>query len=208
MQITKKDILQIIGVIQVNYAYAYKDMSKDNISAMADIWLNSLKIYPKDIIYQVLQYTLEKSTYPPTLADLTNNLKELVFSTYPNANELWNEIAQAITITSQIYYFGEQYTIDKVKPKDKLQQVFDNLNELCQEWLSNANTLKNMRLYDTTTLACEKARFIKDLPHIFERLFMRKRYQTGYIAQIFELNLKNAPQPPKIDEKRQISNSK
>lgn len=186
MELTKKDIIQLLGVIKTNYAYAYKDIDKNGLSLLADLWFNSLKIYPINVITQVIQYTLEKSTYPPTLADIISNLKQLVYSTYPNANELWDEIAQAVSKTIGIYYFGEQYAIDGVRPKERMQIVYNNLNELCREWLGNASTLKEMRLLDTTALACEKARFYKDLPSIMERVFLQNRCNNGYISQVIE----------------------
>lgn len=200
MVLTKKDILQLIGVIKLNYAYAYKDIDKNNLSLMAEVWFNSLKIYPKEIVLQVMQYTLEKSTYPPSLADIINNLKEIVYSTYPNANELWNEISEAIDKATQIYYFGEQHSIDGVRPKDRLQRVFDSLNEICREWLGNIETLKSMRKLDTTALACEKARFIKDLPNILERVFIQKRCTNSYISQAIDklkITQENHPHTPK-----------
>lgn len=186
MELSKKDIIQLLGVIKLNYAYAYKEIDKNGLSLLAELWFNSLKIYPKEIVLQVMQYTLEKSSYPPSLADIINNLKELIYFTYPNANELWNEISQAVNTATQIYYFGEQHSIDGVKPKDRLKRVFDSLNEICQEWLGNIDTLKNMRLLDITALACEKARFIKDLPNIMERVFIQKRCTSGYIVQALE----------------------
>lgn len=194
MTLTKKDVLLIIGMIQVNYAYAYKDMSKESLALMAEVWFNSLKIYPKDVIFEVLQLTLEKSNRPPTLADIICNLKNLVFSNYPNANILWNEILQAINCATQYFYFGEQYTMDGIRPIVKLQKVFDNMNEVCQEWLCDVHTLKNMRKLDMTALECEKARFNKELPNILESIFLRKRCSTIFLENVIKKQIKEPQQ--------------
>lgn len=189
MSITKAEIIKILTIIQTNYAQAYKDITKSSLSLMADVWYNSLKIYPKDIILKVVQYTLEKNTYPPTLADIINNLKEIVYLSFPNINELWNEILQAVNTTQKLYYFGEQYIIDGVRPKDKLQVLFNNLHEICREWLATPDTLKNMYKLDTTALSCEKARFIKDIPRIMESLWIKNKCEPQLVTKIVNKSL-------------------
>ena len=184
MNITKAEIIKILTIIQTNYAQAYKDITKSSLSLMADVWYNSLKIYPKDMILKVVQYTLEKNTYPPTLADIINNLKEIVYLTFPNVNELWNEILQALNSTQKLYYFGEQYIVDGVRPKDKLQNLFNNLHEICREWLGTPDTLKNMYKLDITALSCEKARFIKEVPRIMESLWIKNRCEPKLLNNI------------------------
>lgn len=189
MEIQKTDVIKIISIIQANYAYAYKDTSKTNLSIMADTWYNSLKVYPKEVILKVVQFTLESSTYPPTLADILNNLKHLIKLSLPSENHLWNEIIDAVHKAINFYYYGEQYCVNGKKPKERLQIVFDNMHEICRLWLGNVDTLVNMRLLDTTALSCEKARFCKDLPLLVENVCLHYCCLPTMLVDIVENQL-------------------
>ena len=79
MQITRKDIVAMVGMIKANYTHAYKDVTKPELSAMVEFWYSSLAKYEKEVVNVAFQRAVESCKFPPTLADIIQNVKETVY---------------------------------------------------------------------------------------------------------------------------------
>ncbi len=199
MKLTKTDMLQIIGMIRVNYSYAFKEVTKNDFAIMNDLWFNSLKKYSKEVVFAGFQLCLERCKMPPTIADMVDNIKNLVIAGSPNELELWHELEEAIADARYIYNFqGGLWPSGKlVNPINDLPKVFDRLNPINKEYLGNISTLKDLKNYET--LDYEKSRYLSMLPKIRERLEIKLNINSKVLEQArSEYTLSLTQEPTKL----------
>lgn len=179
---TKVEILKMLDIIKLNYSYAYKNVTAEDFSRLADFWLNSLQDYNDEIVAIAFKKALETCEMPPTLASIMNRIEEIEQANC-NANEYWNEIEQAVARVSRLFMWGDGEFImgdEIIKPNEKANEIFSGLSLVARNWLGNMQTLKSMS--NAETLEYEKARFVKDLPRTMSKIKLNKQYNLNQIG--------------------------
>lgn len=172
MQITRKDIVSMIGIIKANYTYAYKDVDEDTMRMMIETWFVSLSRYDKQVISVAFQKAIEGCKMPPTLADILQHIKEIKVATEPTDTELWEQLVRAANKTSDcIYYF--QFNLVEANGKtqgdnarDRFNKLWDELPQILKDYCGNKHGLIDLSNSD---LSFEKGRFLKVLPTLKSR---------------------------------------
>jgi hypothetical protein len=70
---TKDDTKALLQKIQANFAWSFKDASKENMMIMWNTWYELLGKYDTDIMVKALDMHLVTKTMPPTIADMIQN---------------------------------------------------------------------------------------------------------------------------------------
>ena len=112
MQITRKDIVAMVGMIKANYTHAYKDVTKPELAAMVEFWFNSLAKYEKEVVGAAFQMAVESCTFPPTLADICKNIHGIRTATEPTEADLWDELVRVLPQVGRVAYFGTRQYFD------------------------------------------------------------------------------------------------
>lgn len=172
MQITRKDIVSIIGLIKANYTYAYKDVDEDAMLMMIETWFVSLSRYDKQVVMIAFQKAIENCKMPPTLADILQNIKEIKTANEPTDTELWEQLVRAANKTSDyVYHFRFTMIEDNGKTqgdnaRDRFNRLWDSLPQILKDYCGNKNGLIDLSRND---LSFEKGRFLKILPTLKQR---------------------------------------
>lgn len=197
MELEKKNVVEMIGLIKANYTYAYKDASSNSMQMMANLWFNSLYKYDKRVVDVAFQKALETCKMPPTLADIIENIRKIKVSTEPTEMELWEQLVTAVNKADDIsYYF--QFTMIESNGKtqgdnarDKFNQLWEGLPQVLKDYCGNKNGL--LRLTETD-MSYEKGRFLKILPQILQRQEIRQTINSEVLDSVKNgLLLENKP---------------
>ena len=96
MELSKQDVVSLIGVIKTTYINCYKDTTKADLDMMAKTWYDILKDYSKEVVAVAFKSCLQVCKFAPTLADIIEQIKLIENSGQPTEIEYWVEIEQAV----------------------------------------------------------------------------------------------------------------
>lgn len=176
MKFSKKDTIQIIGLIKANYTYAYKDISDSSLDLLIETWYESLSCYDKELVNIAFKKAIETCKMPPTLADIIQNIKQMQIATEPTDTELWNKLVTAVTDAQDCIYHFRFYMIESngktqsENAKDKFDKIWEELPQVLKDYCGNKSGLYSLT---QTDLDYEKNRFVKLMPSIKQRLETR-----------------------------------
>ena len=172
MNIAKKNIVEMIGIIKANYSYAYKDVDSDSMSLLIETWFESLSKYDGRIVMVAFKKALETCKMPPTLADIIQNIKQMKVATEPTDTELWNELVKAVEVTNDCIYYYNFYIVESngktqsENAKDRFNKLWEELPQILKDYCGNKSGLVDIA---QTDLEFEKNRFLKQLPTLKQR---------------------------------------
>lgn len=170
MQVTKKDIIAMVGMIKANYTYAYKDVAKEDMLMLIESWYLSLAKYEKEVISVAFQRAIESCKYPPTLADIMQNIKDIREANEKTDAELWDDLVRVLPQVGRVAYFGTRQYWDNgrlVYPAEELQRIYEGLPPILKEYVGGVSELVSLARQET--LEYEKGRFLKALPTLKQR---------------------------------------
>lgn len=175
MQITKKDIVGMVGIIKANYTYAYKDVAKEDMLMLIETWFTSLSRYDKEIVSVAFQRAVESSKMPPTLADIIQHIKTIKTATEPTATELWEQLVRILgRVNDCVYRFRFNAIQDNGltqgdNARIEFKKIWEELPSLLKEYCGNESGLINLSKLTLEELSFEKGRFLKELPNLKTR---------------------------------------
>lgn len=180
MQLTKKDVVGMVGIIKANYSYAYKDVAKEDMLMLIETWYLSLARYEKEVINVAFQKALESCKVPPTLADIieqTNRIKE---ATEPSDTELWAKLTQKLKKVADCVYRFRFNAIqangltEGENARREFETIWQGLPQVLKEYCGDRNALIALSKYTDDELSFEKGRFIKILPTLKRNIETRQ----------------------------------
>lgn len=74
---TRQEALKILAVLRVAYPNSYRGLDEDMASAMAGLWTSQFANMPYLVISLAVERLISKSTFPPTIAEVNNELRSL-----------------------------------------------------------------------------------------------------------------------------------
>lgn len=176
--IQKSDITKIIGMIKINYEKAYTFESTQDFSLLIDFWYDSLKEYPKEIVFEATKKAIQNSEFAPKISTILTEIKKLTVSNELSEAELWHSLEKEFYGVWDICQ-DLKYNKDYDTYETKLNAIWDRLPNVVKEWLGNKGTLKQLAYTymcegSREQMSFEKTRFLKAIPTLKDRLNSKK----------------------------------
>lgn len=92
---TRQEALKILAVLRVAYPNSYRGLDEDTASAMAGLWTSQFANMPYSVVSLAVERLISKSTFPPTIAEVNNELRSL-----------WAEAMTLLDMHEQSYEWG------------------------------------------------------------------------------------------------------
>lgn len=83
---TREECIKLLALIKVAYPTAYKDMDRETKLATVNMWQMSFPSVPFVIMEMAFDRFRRKSKYPPTVAEMIEELQGLYYASMLNAN--------------------------------------------------------------------------------------------------------------------------
>ena len=193
MELTKKDVFDMVGFIKANYSYAYKDVNDDLLKIMMRTWFNSLSKYSKEVVEVSFMKAIEVCKMPPTLADIIQNIKRIENANEPTDTELWQELVDCVYKANDcIYYFQFQMVEDNGKTqsenaKERFNKLWEEMPQILKDYCGNKTGLFDLTQVD---LEFEKSRFLKQIQTLRQRQEIKQEINFDLIELEKEKQLK------------------
>lgn len=193
MELTKKDVFDMVGFIKANYSYAYKDVNDDLLKIMMRTWFNSLSKYSKEVVEVAFMKAIEVCKMPPTLADIIQNIKRIENANEPTDTELWQELVDCVDKANDcIYYFQFQMVEDNGKTqsenaKERFNKLWEEMPQILKDYCGNKTGLFELTQVD---LEFEKSRFLKQIQTLRQRQEIKQEINFDLLELEKEKQLK------------------
>ena len=193
MELTKKDVFDMVGFIKANYSYAYKDVNDDLLKIMMRTWFNSLSKYSKEVVEVAFMKAIEVCKMPPTLADIIQNIKRIENANEPTDTELWQELVDCVDKANDcIYYFQFQMVEDNGKTqsenaKERFNKLWEEMPQILKDYCGNKTGLYELTQVD---LEFEKSRFLKQIQTLRQRQEIKQEINFDLLELEKEKQLK------------------
>lgn len=193
MELTKKDVFDMVGFIKANYSYAYKDVNDDLLKIMMRTWFNSLSKYSKEVVEVAFMKAIEVCKMPPTLADIIQNIKRIENANEPTDTELWQELVDYVDKANDcIYYFQFQMIEDNGKTqsenaKERFNKLWEKMPQILKDYCGNKTGLYELTQVD---LEFEKNRFLKQIQTLRQRQEIKQEINFDLLELEKEKQLK------------------
>lgn len=175
MQITKKDIVSMVGIIKANYTYAYKDTTEKEMLAMVETWYMSLARYERQIVSAAFQRAIESCKMPPSLADIMQHIKSIKAATEPTDTELWEQLVKVLyRVEDCVYRFRfnaieENGLTQGDNARNEFKKIWEGLPQLLKDYCGDKSGLVSLSKLTLEELTFEKGRFLKAITNLRTR---------------------------------------
>lgn len=87
---TLEESIKLLALIKLAYPNSYKDIDKDTQLATVNMWQRAFNTVPFAIMEMALDHFVKASKFPPTIADMCDELKSIYFEAFENVLTLEN----------------------------------------------------------------------------------------------------------------------
>ena len=180
MPVTKSTITKVFEMIRLTYDNAFAGKSESDMIKLVGIWYDCLKPYPQEVVLAATKNAFKRSEFIPKVATIVKEIEALTASQQESDFELWDEFNSALqSIASEIPYTSCAY--DTVVHEDTgkttagearelIKQTYESLHPKIREYCGSVLEFTEIAKLDEEGLCFEKARFMKQIPVITERL--------------------------------------
>lgn len=175
---TKKAIVELLGSIKTIYSYYGKDA---DLELLINTWYSLLQNYTDEEVKQGTFLSLRVCKYPPTPADVIEQIENFKQIEKPSEQELWGLYRQALKEVNYYSYRLNYNYIDSTgisqgeQARTAIQAVWEALPEELKVYLGDKNELlRNARELNEADISFEKNRFSKTFPILQKRLEDKK----------------------------------
>ena len=81
---TLEESVKLLALIKLAYPNSYKDIDKDTQLATVKMWQRAFDIVPFTIVELALDHFVKVSKFPPTIADICEELKSVYYEALQN----------------------------------------------------------------------------------------------------------------------------
>lgn len=120
----REETLKFLAVVKVAYPMAYKDMDKDSKLATVHMWQATFTDIPYVVMSMALEHFRKVSTFPPTVADMYRELRDLHYTAIGKAMSAENQ--QAKDQYCLLMQYTDRFRGENIEPEINLK----SLNEL------------------------------------------------------------------------------
>jgi hypothetical protein len=165
----KEETKQLLTILEVAYPSNYRNLNPEERRNTLVTYYDMFAEYPTELIVMALKNYIKVNQYPPTIAGLREQVEMLLDKDTPV--ELWNKVKKAITRSA--YNSVEE---------------FAKLPPVCQKWVGNHMTLKELSQTDIDTLdTVTRGQFLKTIGSIQQRTEAQAALPESLKAQIMQL---------------------
>lgn len=117
---TVEESIKLLALIKLAYPNSYKEIDKDTQLATVKMWQRTFDTLPFAIIQMALDHFVKKSKFPPTIADMVEELKNIHYEAVQSALIVDNKEQRNMYI--RIMQHTERY-------KENNQKIFFNTSK-------------------------------------------------------------------------------
>lgn len=113
----KQEAAKLLSLIKLSYPTAYRDIDKETANATVNMWQMSFPEIPYAIMEQAFNHFRMVSKFPPTVAEMVEELKHIHYQALEQANiqllmdnhAAWKQCMTVMSLTEKYkdtYYLG------------------------------------------------------------------------------------------------------
>ena len=165
----KQDIIKMLTVIESLYGGKSTSELKQHIQLQADIWLEILGRYDKDLAMKAFYDVCKTEKYRITPAHIVEQIEKIENAFGKSDQELWAEFRRVLNKANDCVYklkfkmIEENGKTQGENARLELERLYEGLPLPLQRYCGNVSGLKDLSQLDDESLEFEKARFLKDI---------------------------------------------
>lgn len=165
----KQDIIKMLTVIESLYGGKSTSELKQHIQLQADIWLEILGGYDKDLAMKAFYDVCKTEKYRITPAHIVEQIEKIENAFGKSDQELWAEFRRVLNKANDCVYklkfkmIEENGKTQGENAQLELERLYKGLPLPLQRYCGNVSGLKDLSQLDDESLEFEKARFLKDI---------------------------------------------
>jgi hypothetical protein len=165
----KQDIIKMLTVIESLYGGKSTSELKQHIQLQADIWLEILGRYDKDLAMKAFYDVCKTEKYRITPAHIVEQIEKIENAFAKSDQELWAEFRRVLNKANDCVYklkfkmIEENGKTQGENAQLELERLYEGLPLPLQRYCGNVSGLKDLSQLDDESLEFEKARFLKDI---------------------------------------------
>lgn len=149
----RQDVIKLLSILKTAYPRFYANMTKEDANEAIELWTDMLKDCDTKVVMIATKNLINTLQFPPTIADIKNEIYKLTKQNEKSDIELWNELKDAMR--NGIYYADE---------------IFPTLSQELQLFLGNPASLKELAMMDIEEIdSVQKGIFLKQMPILKQR---------------------------------------
>lgn len=180
-QLEKTDIHKLLVLIRANFENAYNFKTKEEAALLIEFWFDTLKNYPKELVYQAVGNSIKHSEFAPKIASVLKEIERLTSVNEKTDIELWSELDEVLyEVDDAAKYL--RYPQQCEEAHKKIQEVYRTLSDEIKLFVVNTSTLVEIARMDGESRKFEKARFLKAMPSLREHSRDKKDAEQFLLA--------------------------
>lgn len=126
---TLEESIKLLALIKLAYPNSYKDIDKDTQIATVNMWQRNFNTVPFAIMELALDHFVKISKFPPTIADICDELRSIHYEALENVLSL--EDGERRNLNRQIMKQTERFTErnDHRISYSKVQNLLNGVNQ-------------------------------------------------------------------------------
>ena len=186
----KQDIIKMLTVIESLYGGKGTSELKQHIQLQANIWLEILGGYDKDLAMKAFYDVCKTEKYRITPAHIVEQIEKIENAFGKSDQELWAEFRKTLKRANNCVYKLKFTAVEEngktqgENAQAELQRLYKNLPAEVQRYCGNISGLKYLSQLDDESLEFEKARFLKDIGK--KRAEIKIQQECPQFAQLAE----------------------
>jgi hypothetical protein len=165
----KQDIIKMLTVIESLYGGKSTSELKQHIQLQANIWLEILGGYDKELAMKAFYDVCKTEKYRITPAHIVEQIEKIENAFGKSDQELWAEFRRVLNKANDCVYklkfkmIEENGKTQGENAQLELERLYKGLPLPLQRYCGNVSGLKDLSQLDDESLEFEKARFLKDI---------------------------------------------
>ena len=165
----KQDIIKMLTAIESLYGGKSTSELKQHIQLQANIWLEILGGYDKELVMKAFYDVCKTEKYRITPAHIVEQIEKIENAFGKSDQELWAEFRRVLNKANDCVYklkfkmIEENGKTQGENAQLELERLYKGLPLPLQRYCGNVSGLKDLSQLDDESLEFEKARFLKDI---------------------------------------------
>ena len=163
----KQDIIKMLTVIESLYGGKSTSELKQYIQLQADIWLEILGGYDKELAMKAFYDVCKTEKYRITPAHIIEQIKKIENAFGKSEQEIWAEFRRVLNKANDCVYklkfkmIEENGKTQGENAQEELKQLYDGLLPELKRYCGNISGLKDLSQLDDESLEFEKGKVFK-----------------------------------------------
>lgn len=159
--LTKDDVMSMIAVVKVHYAFNYKNFTADDYVILANSWYEDLKGYPKELVFEAFNQAKRVQKIAITTADIIEQITKMQEAFNPSLQEKWVEFKRILKSAESEASLYRGYGFSECR--EFLQKIYDGMLPEFQRYCGGFSGMIDICLLEDEQMEFEKTRFLKQI---------------------------------------------